>query len=399
MNFVTLSIPSKLTLDTALAFTHQIGAQPTDMKFLNLDFANFARVEPFGMLVAAHAIRQFKKRAPQTTIVATSLPQNDAESYASHMGFFKACDIQLGKNPGQAKGGARYLPITYQSTADLAVIGEHLGTNIGRLSLKLAQMLTQQTSGVLVDMLTYSFREIIRNVAEHSQSPDFSYCAQYNYSDGTVEIALIDQGVGLRSSLANNPFVSPHLTSDQDALKYALMPGISGKAFKGAAQNADDVWSNSGFGLYMNYRLCNEGGSFFIASGEAGLHRARADENRYHTCQLPGVALRLRLNANNFKNLEETLKRFAREGETVASKFSEGAVPDGPRMSTLIRNDFGDLKRTFAVGMAIRHPQLGTVSIVGIQNSTQGTILTVQLKGGGQKRVNSNDVMIVEDQS
>lgn len=399
MNFVTLPIPAKLTLDTALAFTHQIGSQPVDLKFLNLDFSKFARVEPFGMLVVAHGIRQFKKRASQTIIVATGLPQNEAEGYASHMGFFKACDIQLGKNPGQAKGSARYLPITYQSTAELADAGEHLGTNIQRLSLKLAQMLTQQTSGALVDTLTYSFREIIRNVAEHSQSPDFAYCAQYIYTDGTVEIALIDQGIGLCTSLANNPFVQPHLASDQDALKYALMPGISGKAFKGASQNADDIWGNSGFGLYMNYRLCNEGGSFFLASGEAGLHRERGDDNRYHTCTLPGVALRLRLNANNLKNLDEMLKRFAKEGETVAHKFSEGAVPDTSRMSKMIRDDFTDLKRTFSFGMTVRHPQLGIVSVVALKEGTQGTILTVQLKGGGQKRVNGNDVTIVEDQS
>jgi len=398
MSFVTLPLPARLNLDSALAFTHEINALPGDLKFLNLDFTHFAWVSPFGMLVIAHSIRQFKKLSPQTTIVPTSLPQNDAEGYASHMGFFKACDIQLGKNPGQAKGNARYLPITYQATRDLYASGEHLGTHIERLSLKLSQVLTQQSSGALIDTLTYSFREIIRNVAEHSQSPDFGYCAQYSYSDGTVEIALIDQGIGLRKSLSHNPFVGPQLTCDQDALKFALIPGISGKAFKGAPLKADDVWGNSGFGLYMNYRLCNEGGSFFIASGEAGLHREHGEDNRYHTCHLPGVALRLRLNAHNLKNLDEMLKRFVKEGETIAQQFSNGAVPDASRMSKMIREDFSGLKRTFAVGMTVRHARHGIVSIVGIQVGTHGTILTVQLKGGGQKRVNSNDVTIVEEQ-
>jgi ABC-type transporter Mla MlaB component len=398
MNFVTLSIPAKLTLDAALTFTQQIGAQPNDLNFISFDFSNFGRVEPFGMLVVAHAIRQFKNRSPKTTIVPTGLPQNDAESYASHMGFFKACDISLGKNPGQAKGNTRYLPITYQSTADLATGGEHLGTQIERLSLKLAQMLTQQTSGVLVDTLTYSFREIIRNVAEHSQSPDFGYCAQYLYAEGTVEIALIDQGIGLRTSLAHNPFVAPHLTDDRDALKYAIMPGISGKAYKGAPQKADDVWNNSGFGLYMNYRLCNEGGSFFIANGDAGLHREHGDDNRYHNCHLPGVGLRLRLDVSKLNHLDEMLKRFAKEGESVAQQFSEGAVPNASATSKMIRYDFSALKRTFTSGMIVKHRQWGIVTVISIQDGTQGTILTVQLKGGGQKRVPGNDVTIIEEQ-
>ncbi len=86
-----------------------------------------------------------------------------------------------------------------------------------------------------------------------------------------AEIGILDVGVGIRNSLSKNPHLT--LESDRDALNLALMPGISGKMFKGVVRNAYDYdpWQNSGYGLYAVSRLCGLGGKFLIGSGDAAL--------------------------------------------------------------------------------------------------------------------------------
>ena len=71
----------------------------------------------------------------------------------------------------------------------------------------------------------------------------------------TVEIAIIDRGVGLRPTLSRNPHLT--IASDHDAIMYALSPGISGKFYEGVRIDRNNPYQNSGFGLYMNCRLCN----------------------------------------------------------------------------------------------------------------------------------------------
>jgi hypothetical protein len=266
----------------------------------------------------------------------TNLPNNEIESYAAHMGFFKGCNIHLGKKPGEAKGSPTYLPITKIDDPGLL----H-GSEIEQRSLQLARQLTQRQEGGLVKTLQYSFTEIIRNVAEHAQSPDYWLCAQYWPSRGEAEIALMDSGRGLRASLSQNPIIRPQLVDDREAIKYALMPGISGIMWNGKPQRDDDIWQNSGFGLYMNYRICTEGGSFFIASGNTGLHCEKGSEHHSMEYHLPGVALRLRMRAETLEHYDEQYHHaFLADGEREAKRIAGGIIPTGERMSRMLRTGF-----------------------------------------------------------
>lgn len=209
------------------------------------------------------------------------------------------------------------------------------------LGEELARKLTQQSDGMLVKTLSYSFCEMIRNVIEHSRSPDFWYCAQYWPSRGEAEIALIDSGIGLRTSLSDNPHLRPYLVDDRIVIKYALMPGISGKMYPGKRSDPYDAWENSGFGLYMNYRICNEGGSFFIASGNTGLYREKNADNQYYDYVLPGVALRLRMRAETLENYDQKYHAlFLADGEREAENIRGGVIPTGDKMSRMLQGRF-----------------------------------------------------------
>jgi hypothetical protein len=343
----TVAIPRILDLQASLAFAAEVAALEPNVTVLGIDFSAWGRVpayelplRPFGMLIVSQAIQQCKSRNPAVVIAPTNLPGNDIESYAAHMGFFQACNVPLGKEPGQAKGSPTYLPITKIENPSYL----H-GSEIEHRSLELARKLTQQQGGALVKTLQYSFTEIIRNVAEHAQSPDYWMCAQYWPSRGEAEIALIDSGRGLRASLRNNPLIREQVVDDRAAVKFALMPGISGAMWQGKPQRDDDPWQNSGFGLYMNYRICAEGGNFFIASGDTGLFCEKDSEHQYTSYHLPGVALRLRMRTETLEKYEQRYHHtFLADGEREASKIRGGALPTGERMSRMLRSSFSDTK-------------------------------------------------------
>jgi hypothetical protein len=343
----TIAIPRILDLQASLAFATEVAALPPDLMVLGVDFGAWGRVpsyelplRPFGMLIVSQAICQYKARNPEAVIASTHLPGNEIESYAAHMGFFEACGIQMQKPFGEAKGSPTYLPITKIENP-----GYLHGSEIEQRSLELARKLTQRQSDVLVKTLQYSFTEIIRNVAEHAQSPDYWMCAQYWPSRDEAEIALIDSGRGLRASLRNNPLIREQVVDDRSAVKFALMPGISGAMWQGKPQRDDDIWQNSGFGLYMNYRICAEGGNFFIASGDTGLFCEKDSEHQYTSYHLPGVALRLRMRTETLENYEQKYHHvFLVDGEREAKKLKGGVLPTGERMSRMLRSSFSDTK-------------------------------------------------------
>jgi nitrate/nitrite-specific signal transduction histidine kinase len=53
--------------------------------------------------------------------------------------------------------------------------------------------------------VVYSLAEILRNFLEHSQAQELWYAAQYWQSRNWVELATLDEGIGIRRSLARKP--------------------------------------------------------------------------------------------------------------------------------------------------------------------------------------------------
>lgn len=267
MASVRIPVPRSLDLPSALAFSVALSKLERADEF-DFDFAQTGTVEPFPMLVVSSEIRRLVSRFPDTFIVCSNFKHM---TYAGHMGFFQAFGLDFGKAPGEANGSKRYIPLTIFRCDDLiksaAAKGVEVGDEVEGESQHMAAMLCGSNSGVVFDTLTYSVRELMRNVVEHSEASQFGICAQYWPTKGRVEVAIIDRGIGLRESLRNNPHLDA--SDDKRAINYALMPAVSGKAFKGARQKQKGPWANSGFGLYMTSRICRNGGTFFIAINPA----------------------------------------------------------------------------------------------------------------------------------
>lgn len=278
-------------------------------------------MSPFAMILLAAHLRQFRKQRPYAVCEAANFQHH---SYAAHMGLFRAFGLDHGNAPGQASGSSTYVPITEISGAQIA--GEaasrqvHIGVVIEERSADLARMLTRFQSGTLLDTLTFSMREIIRNVVEHSEADHAFVCAQYWPSRNSVEVGVTDCGRGIREGLSDNGRYE--YETDREAIQVALLPGVSGNIAAGRGGN--DPWQNSGYGLYMTSRICRHAGSFSIYSGDAGIKLSRTTKLDVPS-SLQGTAIQLVLDTRLIGDLDDSLARFRQQGITAARQMS-GAV-------------------------------------------------------------------------
>lgn len=112
----------------------------------------------------------------------------------------------------------------------------------------------------------YALSEMIRNVREHSGSPDGAVvCAQWyrgEKGDKYVSIGVADTGRGILASLKPN---YPELADDSEALLSAIQPGVTG--------SQPDLYgssNNAGAGLFYTRRLAESSDQYFgLVSGGA----------------------------------------------------------------------------------------------------------------------------------
>ena len=331
-------LPSSLELQTALSISIEL-ANLGEAKEFEFDFSRTRNVEPFAMLMVSSEIHRFTRRYPNSTVSCLNYRHM---AYAAHMGFFQAFGLPFGKEPGQAAGSPRYLPVTIFRCQDLianaAAKGVEVGDEIEENSRKMAAMLCGADSGPLFDTFSYSARELMRNVVEHSKAFQFGICAQYWPSKSRVEVSIIDRGIGLRESLSSNPHIDA--SDDKRAINYALMPAVSGKAFKGARVRQKGPWANSGFGLYMTSRICRNGGSFFIASGDTGMLLSKDVAKRYFDCKFSGTAIRMIIKTDEISDLRDSLEKFRNEGYEIQSRYREIVNIDPSSASLMLSQDF-----------------------------------------------------------
>lgn len=331
MSPISVQVPRRSTLEVAVAFAEEISKLPLSEEFV-FQFENTGRIEPFALLFLSCELSRFRSNRPDAKCIASGFENC---SYAAHMGFFQAFGLDHGKKPGKAKGSGSYLPITIFD-ADVIRKGaadnfEPVGEFIDNEAKRMAAILSRSDAGDIFDTLAYSIREIVRNVIEHSNADQFGFCAQYWPTYNSVELAILDRGVGIRDSLSRNSKLI--IKDDRDALNLSLMPGVSGNPSSTSKRRTYDFWANAGFGLYMTSRLCREGGSFFIASGTTGLYLSE-EKRKYLNTPFNGTAIRLSLNTNRIRSLSDRLARYREEANLPFDSYTASVA------SAMLKEDF-----------------------------------------------------------
>lgn len=271
-------MPTKFDRDT-LGHLFQSLDNTRDIDDVNINFSKLRYSFPTAMLVAGSKLRDWVDYRSICGYESTRSGINSdirAHSYLMHMGFFDFIYMDEGNRVGEAKGSSNYLPITRIQRPSIDAIKSGVDrwyAAVEEEARKLAGVLCNSYNDCqALRTYTYSIREIIRNVFEHSHADECFICGQ-RWMNGKVEIALIDEGIGISKSLSE----SYPIMFDEEALSLATQAGISRTSSKDSQQN---IYDNSGFGLYILSQFAASFGWFILGSGSAQL--IGHEQNRIH---------------------------------------------------------------------------------------------------------------------
>jgi len=315
-------VPNVLTEDRVLAFAKELealGRMPIQDHFV-VDLSELGHIEPFGMLVCSSILRTFVSTQKEwgTKFSAVGHTEN---SYAAHMGFYQAFGLDYGKKPGEARGGRNYLPITRLAVNNLYQEAGYrpVGEAVEREAARISQVLLQTTEGPAASQVRYALTEIIRNVVEHSGAGEIWYAGQCWPNRDCVEVAILDEGVGVRASLSRRR--KYRVDTDDEALRLAIQKGVSGAVpdpDAGRAADSDDQWTNTGYGLYIVSNLCRQAGAFSIMSG-TGCLSIKGALSTVTTTNFRGTAVRIKLDTAQRLQIDDAITKVL-AGESDARR-------------------------------------------------------------------------------
>lgn len=320
---VVVKIPD--SRDAFHRFSADLAALP-ELKRVTFDFGDVEFATPGWMLTIGAALRQFREDREAVQRKAINFGKLH---YPAHAGFFQFFGMKFGKQAEEANSNERFIPITPRLVDDIREEAidqmEHHGDTIQRASEEMISVLLQASDTPAFQALSYAVREVIRNVVEHSASDDLAYAAQYWPGNGLAEVAITDRGMGLAKSLSSNPKLGK--VDDDRALDLAVQAGVSSKTWR--KQRLKNVWSNSGYGLYMVKGLCTaSGGSFTISTGSIARSWTKRGVTSWST-QVVGTTVILKLNSDNLADIDSELARL--RGEAIGSKPSPASMSLNPR--------------------------------------------------------------------
>lgn len=265
----TIFFPAQLGRDTLHDFFLRLELSKNEPEIcVDCSTLNFSY--PSGMLVAGSKMRAWIKHRRDAGFVTKKKGHDSTKSvhgYLRHLGFFQFIGMGEGNDIGQASGSMTYLPITKierpafdATTQDIQEWYDEIISQTRRFAKLLSGTVDYNEENKLYH---YALREIVRNVFEHSTVDECYLCGQ-RWADGRVEVAVVDEGIGISKSLKR----SFHIESEIAALRMAIKPGISSTTH---IVETDNIYGNSGFGLYVLEQLASSFGWFMIGSGTAKL--------------------------------------------------------------------------------------------------------------------------------
>lgn len=331
-----IKFPARMDLGSVLSFSRELDYYSMH-DIVTIDFSERTFFSPFAMLILAAKIFHFRKKCPS---VEFRFVGQEAHPYPSHMGFFHMLGLEYGREVGEAWGNQNYLPITelkresfYESHQDrYEELPDLIQRQVDRIAVILSRDPEKRTT--MFDVLSYSIREVFRNVFEHGETDSLFFCAQYWPRSNKVEFAVVDFGIGIRKGLGNNP--NFRFNTDKEAIEYCLLPSVSGKTH---LPRQSDTWFNSGYGLYMTNRLARNGGNFTIASGSCAIHFSQKTKNNFQT-YFPGTAIRINLDVSSIGDVQSRLSEFRRDGAEIAKTIAGSGNRPPSAMSLLLRRDY-----------------------------------------------------------
>lgn len=312
-----------LSFEAALSFCAEVDSyEPISVnEVFEFDFSRVKNCDPFPMLMVSNAIRHKREKYEKHQFIAS----NFNNEYAKYMKFYNACGLDLGDSVENSRGNSNYSCITKLSIADLYLESHENLDDIQETLEKKAKsmaLVLSRDNKEFQKWITFVIRELLRNIPEHSKSKTIWYCAQYWPSYDLVELAILDEGIGISNSLKDSYEFRSMYNNDYEALQLALEPGVSGTFSSSRKSIGTGDWENSGYGLYMVSQMCAElAASFIIASGNSAIrikkNNGSITSTRYDTF-IGGTAVQIRIRPSKNCNYDQIRGEIVKRGEKIA---------------------------------------------------------------------------------
>ncbi|HAT4348547.1 ATP-binding protein [Clostridium perfringens] len=210
---------------------------------------------------------------------------------------------------------------------------EYVGETIERDSKDLLRSYIKDIK--LRNFYAYIMREMIRNVCEHSKAKEAYLLIYISEDKKELGFKVIDNGIGLKKSLKENPNYNT-INDNKTAVILAVKPGVS-RSYK-RDPNRDDVWQNSGFGLYMISSICERYGNFYLVSGNFGINikNSNTDYLKYQKTRIKGTEVTVSINLSLIKDIPRLLKEISLKGNETAEANNLYKIKTASQASTLI---------------------------------------------------------------
>jgi anti-sigma regulatory factor (Ser/Thr protein kinase) len=181
--------------------------------------------------------------------------------YASRMRLFQHLTVDYSPRVKEHEEAGRFLPLTQVS--DRAQLTQVIGN--------ISALLHLNTEPDALAAVQYCVSELLRNVLEHSGSPEGAFVCAHRYvgkGPKRVTIAVSDCGQGIAAHLGNN--FPEALTDDRIAVGLAMRPGVTG-AVKGLYGTPE----NAGAGLFITRSIAKGTGGYFLLMSGSVVYRLR----------------------------------------------------------------------------------------------------------------------------
>jgi len=317
-------LPDRMDLGTTIVWARELSYASRNEP-LTLHVPSNLFITPAGMLLSCAALRDRKVHLPRE--------EREKLSYARWVGWTKCIGTE--EEVGASGRGATYLPIQ-----ESVLWGEYhyMVESIAEETADLvnswvaeAGIVSQDGLGGLRRWLEYAFREVIRNVPEHSGQATLLRTVQVWPRINRLQVAVYDPGQGfVRSFQRSGEYGS---LSAEEAIDLAVRPGVTGAP----PQRRKGTWGNSGFGLYVlqSLALRHQGWLSIVTDGFAVTYRSnRSHPTTIHRtatpAPIPGTLVAwevdfLRLAQSDFhKVLREIVESGERTAGRKASLMSRG---------------------------------------------------------------------------
>ena len=224
-------------------------------------------------MVAALGLTVQPDRIRIPKLEATSAP------YLVRMGLFKMLNVPCDMTVTEHAPEGRFIPITRIRTSD-------------ELAICITDMIPLlHTKPEQAKTIGYIVSELVRNVLEHADAEQGALlCAQYYKKTNRICIGIADTGLGIKATITR----SHPATTDMEALRLALWPGITG-----TTPRPGGTEENAGAGLFFIKAIADVNRDFFMLYSGSGFYKL-----------LKKTSERLRLRADPFEDRHSKSDQF-----------------------------------------------------------------------------------------